>query len=80
MTKHQMPEMMKAEFPTEGRAIYIPGSGFLMGWGKTLPTDPVFCKGAHFTKIDGAANQNFYINEAASGEGTTPSWVVVPTP
>lgn len=66
-------------FPSTGKIIYIKDKGFLLGWGTALSTDPIWAKGAIFVKVDGAADANIHINEAAAGEGTAPTWTAQTT-
>ena len=66
-------------FPSEGKVLYVKDKGFLFGWGLALSTDPVWAKGALFIVIDGAADANIHVNEAAAGEGTAPTWTAQTT-
>lgn len=75
-------DIRDAHMAQDDSAFYVPGKGRVFGWGTTLPpaTSTIWAKGAAFILIDGAADTNLHINEAADGEGTAPSWVAVPTP
>lgn len=83
MSAHNLPaELANAQHEMPVKIGYIPGKGYTYGAGTDLPgaSDKTWAKGALFMKIDAAADTNLYINEAASGMGTTPSWVAIATP
>ena len=83
MSAHNIPaQLANAQHEMPAKALYIPGKGYCYGAGTALPgaSDATWAKGAAFLKINGAADTNLYINEAAAGEGTTPVWVAIATP
>lgn len=54
-----------AECPQTGQALHIPGKGFLVAWGTTVPADGSknYATGCLFIKHDGGNNTALYVNE-----------------
>jgi len=62
-----------SHFPASGRDHYIPGYGYLFGWGTTVGNGFAagWSKGALFIDIDAAAGQQQWVNE---GTASTATW------
>lgn len=69
MNKHNLYEALeRAHLKTSGKALYIPGVGYLLGWGTTVPTDgdDGWAPGAKFHHTDGTANATMvYTNQGS---------------
>ena len=69
MNKHNLYEALeRAHLKTAGKALYIPGVGYLLGWGTTVPTDgdAGWAPGARFHHTDGTANATMvYTNQGS---------------
>lgn len=74
MAAHNLPTKLEstgAEFPSSGKAFYIPGVGYLMAWGTADPTDQGYAKGCIFQNTStGAIRKN-------TGTSTTAVWADV---
>lgn len=69
--KHRTYEDIHAtECPQTGQALHVPGVGFLLAWGTTVPADGSknYAPGCLFVKHNGGNNTALYVNE-----GTTTS-------
>ena len=68
MSAHQLERFLRdAHLPAAGKGLLIPGVGYMLGWGVTVPTDSVttdnYAPGAWFFHTDGATDQTLiYIN------------------
>ena len=68
MGAHNIPDKLmnrQAEFPVGGRAIYVAGIGYMLGWGTTVPGDAAtgYGKGCKFHHTDGAGGADLiYVN------------------